>query len=191
MSLPLVISYFNNNAESLNEFLDNMPYFCAGFDASDRSTDKMIEFIKEQIDPELDLIRVGMQDVDGKVDWYNIARKYYPLEQFFLRYTSEKVMHFKFIRLMHGNKRVYLEDLKKNPNELEIKDGNVLSFSFRPSALDRAPLGRINVAAKPRIQHSKRKKIGIAKHSRRKTTLYMPPVNGEKKTRDRWMEDIA
>ena len=81
-----------NNAKGLNEFLCNVPHFHSGFYTTSHSEHTLIDYIKEEVDPEVVIINIGMNSINGKVDWFDISN-YASLVPFLSRYAADKVLH--------------------------------------------------------------------------------------------------
>jgi len=182
-----MLDHYNNNKKSLNDFLKKMPHFRAGFDASNNG--KAFEYIKQNIDPELDIIKIGMR-TDNKIDWYDISKELASLQDFLERYAAERGLSSKkSFTLTYNGKRLFLGDLKRTPLALGMKDGDVISVSLRPSPLpDRAPLKQPHEDNKPKFRPSKGKsKSGC----RKKPSHHIPPGDEIKKQKKIWMDAIA
>ena len=187
------INHYYNNATGLNDFLRNVPCFRAGFNASNRSECKMLEYIKERVDPELDLIKIGMRSVDSNVVWYQIAKQV-SLVQFIYRYAADQgISSIKSISLACNCKRLFWSDLKRSPLGLGIKDGDALSISSKSlcSNKDRTPLDQLHEENEHIIHQFQGNKRRTNKSTRRKISQPDPPKNDSKKNLHHWMDATA
>ena len=111
------------NAKSLNEFLEKVPHFRAGFEASNMlSKERMFRYIRSQIEPELDLIKIGMKGADNNVDWYSPA-KYTSLLAVLNWYAAEKgISSIKSFTLTCSGKTLFFSEHTRSLLDLGIKD---------------------------------------------------------------------
>ena len=107
-------------ANGLTDFLEKVPHFRAGFDASNQSGEKLMHYIQEHIDPELDLMKIGMKGSDGHVDWYHIYERF-SLQQSLMIYAAEKgVSSTKSLVFKHNGSTLFSSKLKRNPNQFWV-----------------------------------------------------------------------
>ena len=149
----------------LNDFLGKVPLFRTGFEASNKSIEAVAEYIKSEIDPELDLIKVCIVGMDDEFKWYNTSR-FNLTKNIIGRYAHEKGISLpKSILWKHNGRSLFGSDLKKILRGLGIQDGDKIIMSIRSlpaSPQERVPLkqlqeGSNNNKRKVRAKQSKSK----------------------------------
>ena len=127
-----------NKAKDLNEFLGKVPHFRAAFEVSNNKRSlQFLQYIREAVDPELDLINIGMkEDEDGNaITWCNIC-KTTNLGVFLKRYAAEKgILFLKAFTLVYNGNILFNNHLRKTPNKLKMKDGDIITVTMRPEQL--------------------------------------------------------
>ena len=107
----------------LNEFLRKVPCFRAGYEVSNKSVEAVAEYIRIEIDPELDLITVGIVGIDNGVSGsYSIPRDVIIEDTAIDAFAQEKGFSLsKSVVLKHNGRTLFFSELlKKTPSELGI-----------------------------------------------------------------------
>ena len=148
--------------EPRNEFLN----------VSNQTKEKMMGYIINSIDPEFDLLKIGMKDADEDIIWFNIQRLLPMLmktQSFLWRYAAEKgVSSIKSFAFKYSGRTLFSSDLKKSPKILGMQEGDIISVYLRPSAA----LSVEKVPLKPLHDQSKfQSPTGKTKCKRKKSSL--------------------
>ena len=90
MRLAQIIDHYQSANNDLNEFLEKVPQFRAGFDVSNKSDDKIRQYINESIDPEVHVMKIGVKDMDTTVLWCDTGENISLTYSLVRRYTAVK-----------------------------------------------------------------------------------------------------
>lgn len=167
-----------------NEFEKKMPHLWHGFELSNVSTkvkEKVVGYINEEIDSELDIIKVRVVGM-GADSCYHFS-SHLPLENSLERYIVENddIENFispkSLIWKCNGN-LLFREKLKKRPSELGLQDGDIISVAVRTTTSERTPLRQLHNGKRNKPKKTLK---GKTKGSRKKTNVYMSPGDEMKK----------
>ncbi|KAL9184133.1 hypothetical protein ACHAXT_002219 [Thalassiosira profunda] len=165
------------NRPSLNEFLDSAPLFRVGFNATSKGMDAMDAYIVEHIEPELNLISIGVTGAGSDIEWRR-ASPLSALNPYLMMYEAVRGISLKSFVVKHNGRVLFSGDLKRSLNELSISDGDIVTLSARASwSEERIPLKPIHDENKRVKSH----RAMTSRHSNRnkgsgkKQNLYASP----------------